>query len=85
MHRSCVEFIVSDTRIVAEEGEDRDHGLLGRAAHPTFPIADAQPGIARCVSDLLLAPAEFEAAFLEVLADGLWAHLRPTLQRPTME
>jgi hypothetical protein len=34
---------------------------------------------------LLLAPAEFEAAFLEVLADGLWAHLRSAFQRLKME
>ena len=74
-----------DARVVAEEGDDRDHGLLGRTADSAFPIAHAQPGIARRFSDLLLAPVEFEAAFLEVLADGLWAHLRSAFQRLKME
>lgn len=69
-------------RIVAEEGDDRDHGLLGRTADAAFPVAHTEPGIARCFSDLLLAPAEFEAALLEVLADGLRVHLYAAFQGP---
>ena len=84
-HKSCVDFAFFGPRIVAEEGDNRGHGLLGRSTDTAFPVAYAQPSIARCFSDLLLAPAEFEAAFLEVLADGLWAHLRSAFQRLKME
>ncbi|MEN9635578.1 MAG: hypothetical protein RL077_3982 [Verrucomicrobiota bacterium] len=64
MHESCIDFLFFGPRVIAEEGNDRNHGLLGWPVNAALPVAHTQPGIARRFSDLLLPQLSSRRRFL---------------------